>query len=204
MGGIDTQKILPTQSVNVIQKHFSDVDAKTFEGMNHRTRALYFKSQAHAVIDADYIIYVDGKVQVLSRDFNAHIMDALRGNLFAMLKHGERTCIYEEVDYIEDQIKKGSQYLATRYANRPLRNEVEYYRREGYPANNGLNDCSIFAYKVEPYICRRLDEWWDMIKDNKTFDQTAIQYVMWRSNVKIAPIVFKDGMYKLVKHLKVI
>lgn len=204
MGNMDVRKILPRQTIEVVQKHYSDVHAKTFEGMNHRTRALYFKTQTHQLLEADYIIYVDGKVQVTSHKFIEHMIDTLGDNVFAMLKHGTRQCIYEEVDYIEQKIQEGSTYLATRYGARPIRSQVDYYRQCGYPANNGLNDCSIFIRKVTVGTNLLFDKWWDVIRDGKMFDQTAIQFLAWEQKLKIVPIVFPEGYFKLVKHLKVI
>lgn len=207
-GGFDVPKDMPRQhgsSGYELSFHlFTEKDFKDdIAHLNDRTKALYFKTQMHYMVDADIYIWLDGKIQVLKHDFIASILLQIRFNSFAMLKHGERKCIYEEVDYIEQQIVQGSEYLRARYAHRPLRQEVERYRAAGYPPNRGLNDCSIFAWRNTDSMRAIFDEWWKVVSDEKTFDQTAIQYICWSKGMHIIPLVFKPGSFKLIKHLKV-
>jgi len=199
-GGIDKRKQIPAQTVPFEEFFFDETDSDLTTKFDNRTSALYFKSQGHKITDAEIIIWVDGKVQIMASDFVSQCIKAMGTNSLAIMKHGSRKCIYEEVDYIEDQIVKGSKYLSVRYASRPIRSQVEFYRSKGYPKNNGLNDCCV--------ICRRnieptnliFDEWWTACKAG-LFDQTAIQYIAWKNKIPIQPIIFKPGTIKHVPHI---
>jgi hypothetical protein len=196
IGGIDEQKLIPEQSVPHESLYFTESPVEA----NNRIKALYYKTQPHKVTDSDIVIWVDAKIQILSSDFVQQCLDALGGNPIAILKHHERDCIYKEVDHIEHCIKKGNQYLSTRYANRPIRAEVEYYRSKGYPANNGLNDCCIIAYRPKA-IEEILYYWWQLCQED-AFDQIAIQYLCWLAGIKIQPIIFKPDSFKDIPHIK--
>lgn len=200
-GGIDKPKDIPEQTIPFKHYHFSEeCNPKFLNGYNDRTKALYFKSQHHHVVKADYYIYTDGKIQVLRPDFIEQAINQLRNDSLAVLKHGSRKCIYEEIDFIETEIKKGNEYLTVRYADKGLKKQAEYYLSEGYPANNGLFDCCIFIRKGDELTNYLFDEWWRRCL-NGFFDQTALAFTAWEHRINIEPLVFKPGSYKHVKHL---
>lgn len=202
IGGIDQQKEIPQQTVPYTREYFTDPPAAMIEG-NDRMKALFYKCNLPHY-GGDIAIWLDGKVQITSPDFIeqivAHMQDS---DGLAVLKHHERKCIYTEVDHIEHCMKKGNQYLLTRYKDKPIRRQVEAYRYFGYPANAGLWDCCIIA--VEPYtagIKNIFANWWQDVYRCNGFDQTALPFHAWREGVKIKPIVFSQGSaFKDVPHL---
>ncbi len=201
-GGIDIPKVIPHQKTDFTHYHFSEANnARFLDHLNDRMKSLYFKAQHHKVVEAEYYIYTDGKIQVLSENFIDQALEQLQGVDVAFLKHAERSCVYEEVDFIESEISKGNKYLSTRYADRDLRGEVENYRSLGYPENNGLFDCSIFIHKNTRPANRLFDLWWYRIHEGK-FDQTAIRHASWQSGVRINSLEFRPNSFKLVNHKK--
>lgn len=198
IGGIDQPKVTPVQTVESNWHFFTD-PPPTVEG-NDRMKALWYKT--HILNNHNYqvAIWLDGKVQVTSDDFIQQILDALGGHDIAVLKHHERHCIYQEIDHIEHCMKKGNQYLLTRYANKPIRRQVEAYRYFGYPKNNGLNDCCIIAARITPRMQGVFDSWWHDVYRLDGFDQVALQYYCWAAGVKIQPIIFKPGSFTDVPH----
>lgn len=208
VGGIDKPKCIPFQVMeqgNSLSLSFYNEDyvPDWYLKYPHRTQALYFKTNLHELHSlSDYCIWIDSKVQIDSVDFVQQCLNAIGDGDIAILKHGERTCVYEEIDYIESQIIQGNRYLAARYAHRPIRQQVEYYRAAGYPKNNGLNDCSIFIFKNNKTMDNIMHHWWhDCLKGN--FDQISIQYICWLMETKIRSIDFRNETFHLVKHLKV-
>lgn len=203
-GAIDEKKEVPEQSIE-FNEHFFDetclwmIDELTEK--SDRIKALWFKSQAHQVLTEDIFLWIDGKIKITCYDFIEQCLNALGENDIAIMKHHWRSCIYEEVDHIEHCIKHSNEYLSTRYAHRPLRKEVEFYRSQGYPEKNGLNDCCVIIRRNNTKMNDMFDEWWSLCKEDY-FDQVAIQYLCWKGGVKIQPIIFKPGSYIDVPHIK--
>lgn len=200
-GGIDERKEVPEQNYKYYTEYFYDDSSGDLSRskLSDRTKALFFKAQGHCLVDEEIIIWVDGKIQINSNDFIQQCVDALGSNHIAIMKHLFRKCIYEEVDHIEHCIRNGNEYLATRYAHRPIRKQVEYYRGFGYPVNNGLNDCCIICRRNDPMTNMIFDQWWQECK-REYFDQTSIQFQAWRYNVPIQPIVFKPESFTDIPH----
>lgn len=198
IGGIDQQKEIPPQTVTFDRIVYTDPPEGV--GGNDRMKALFYKCNPFSP-DSDICIWIDGKIQVQSADFIEQIISALGDNDIAILKHGERHCIYQEVDHIEHCMQKGNQYLITRYANKPIRKQVEAYRYFGYPANNGLNDCCIIAMRNTPLVRKVCRDWWIDVYCNDAFDQTALQYHCWNNGVEIQSIIFKPGSFSDIPHV---
>lgn len=204
IGGMDEPKELPAQSVLCRRALFTDADVPAYyHDLNPRTQALYFKQQLHVVSDADIMIWLDGKVQPLAYDFVAQCVAALDNADVAILKHGSRSCVYEELDYITSEIRRGSTYLAARYDHRDLPGQRREIKATGYPKRAGLNDCSIIAMRRTDAVCELMDSWWGRCQDEISFDQVWIKVLAWQHGVTIAPIELKPASFKLVKHLKV-
>lgn len=201
-GGIDVRKTIPEQTMFFKEEFFDETNCDLNNDLmpNDRQRALFFKTMGHTMTDADIIIWVDGKIQITAPDFIEQCVDALGNNDIAIMKHLYRKCIYEEVDHIEHCIKHGNEYLTTRYAHRPIRKQVELYRAEGYPENNGLNDCCIIARRNNEMTNMIFDNWWQECQ-LEWFDQISIQYMAWRYGIKIHPIIFKSGSFVDTPHI---
>lgn len=201
IGGIDQQKEIPPQTLPYTREYFTDPPAARVQG-NDRMKALFYKCNLPHY-GGDLVIWLDGKVQVTAPDFIEQIVNHMQdSDGLAVLKHHERTCIYQEVDHIEHCMKKGNQYLLTRYKDKPIRRQVEAYRYFGYPANAGLWDCCIIAVDPNaPGIKNIFANWWHDVYNNNAFDQTALPFHAWREGVKIKPIVFQPDSFKDVPHI---
>jgi len=199
IGGIDAEKQIPPQDTSY--KRIYITEAPVHIDGNDRTKALYWKCQLYRRDPAaGIIIWLDAKVQPVAPDFISQILAALGDDEIAVLKHHERKCIYQEVDHIEHCMKKGNKYLQTRYATKPLRQQVEAYRYFGYPKNNGLNDCCIIAIRSTARIQQIFNQWWHDVYRLDGFDQIALQFYCWRAGVKIQPIVFTPGSFADIPH----
>lgn len=199
-GGFDEPKDVPAQNIPV-KRHMFTGGLDAGYSLNERTQALYFKQQMHKVIPGhDYYIWIDGKVQVLAHDFAQQCVDALGDNDIAILRHGSRSSVKEEVMYILWQIGKGDRYLTTRYGHRDLASQWQYMDDAGYPDMSGLNDCSIICMRNTDAARQVMDKWWMMCSDGIWFDQIVIKQVAWECGVEISPIDLKPASFKLVKH----
>jgi hypothetical protein len=181
-GPIDTVKVMPDQTISFDRHIFTQANSPfPFPNLNNRLKAKYFKCQMHKVLPGyDYYIWIDGKIKVTSPLFVESMINLLSKDDIAVRVHATRHCIYQEVDYIESAMAAGDTGLIERYRNQPLRQEVEYYRSKGYPEGNGLYDCSVFIVRSQRWATAVLDEWWSLCLRFSYFDQTALQYVLWK------------------------
>lgn len=169
IGGIDEKKEIPAQTVAFMRHYYTELANLLID--DDRTKALAFKARAFTSVPIGSItIWLDGKIQPLSADFLDQILTALGDGELAVMKHLYRSCIYEEIDHIEHCIKAGNEYLITRYAHKPIRAQVEAYRYFGYPANAGLFDCCIMAFRHTERTAKLGSDWWADIRANKAFD----------------------------------
>lgn len=199
IGGIDDIHKVPDQTVEYTRLLFTEPVYDTLD-YNYRIQALYYKSQIHKICDADFYIWIDGKIQITSDDFIAQCLEQLGNNDIGILKHHERNCIYKEVDHIEHCISKGNPYLTPRYAHRPIRKQVEAYRTMGYPVNNGLNDCKIMIVRSQT-MADVYDKWWYECRQD-WFDQISIKFLCWFYHKQISSMIFKPGTFEDVPHVK--
>lgn len=202
----DEPKVIPEQTVPHIRLLFTEKEVpEQYRHLDSRTQALYFKQQMHRYApEFDVWIWVDGKIQIDRTDFIQQCLDALGDNGLAILKHGERNCVYEEINYIIKKTRAESPYFVSRFANRldVLNGDLKNLRDSNYPKNNGLHDCSVMVWRNSPGNEFLQNEWWGQCSKYKRFDQSEIHYLAWFNGRKITPIELTPGSFHLVKHNK--
>src|SRR6478609_3164649 len=96
--------------------------------LNNRMKGKYFKTQAHRFLDHDVFIWIDGSIEVISKDFIKTCCDELsRYDVISSL-HAQRKTPYKELEYVIDKMKAGDKYLLRRYARQPLYREYDFYK----------------------------------------------------------------------------
>lgn len=206
-GGMDQPKRLPPQSVKHQFFFFTDKDVpREYRHLDKRTQALYFKQQMHrAAPGFDVYIWLDGKIQIDRSDFISQCITALGNNDIAILKHGERDCVYDELNYILAKLDAGVPYFVARFYNRRYRliEQGVELDKSNYPKHNGLHDCSIMVWRsniTSNFIANR---WFSNCHQLQYFDQVEIHFSCWLHKVKISTIEFKPETFHLVKHQKI-
>lgn len=131
--------------------------------------------------EADIAIWIDASMEVTSPSFARAAVAALDGAPLATWKHPRRDCIYDEVE-----ASLGAEGQGGRYADLPLREQVESYRQEGYPAHNGLYACGTMVWTRDAYDIAAM--WLAECLLWGHQDQVSFPVVCWRAGVK--PSVF--------------
>ncbi len=161
------------------------IDTHRLYRMHPRMRAKFFRIMVHEVFpllsrmdhDAglhqyDHAIWVDGSVRITSPDFAAFMIGSIGRHGLAMLKHPDRRCIYEEAAHSVGLLK---------YRYQRIREQVDHYRRQGYPENNGLMAATVSARDMRR---RDLDhvfaDWWEENLKWTYQDQLSLPYVLWK------------------------
>lgn len=120
-------------------------------------------------IEAEQIIWIDGSFTV---NTNLDLWWKVRfTEPFTCLKHPIRSCIYAEA---EECIKLG------RGKRTFIRSQINQYRKEGLPANNGLIASGILMRNWDHRNMDFCDLWWRQLEQFSTRDQIGFSYAHWK------------------------
>ncbi len=200
IGSIDKIKGIPKQSIEVDFFYYTEDNLPfPLPNLNNRLKSKYIKTQTHRFLpDYDIYIWVDGSVKIHGGNFAENYVDQLKDNDIALYLHKERKNVYEEIEYIEYQMKKGNDYLLSRYGNQQLVKEALFYSKNGLPETYPLFNCYTFIRKNDDRVNHCFDEWWKRCIEFSNFDQAMFSYVAWESNMKINKLILDDSRtYKL-------
>jgi hypothetical protein len=148
---------------------------------NDRLEAKRFKILPHTVLPPhDYSLWIDGRIQILTNLRLERLAEHfLKHSDVAAFIHKDRTCIYEEAWECRRQGLDARDVIYEQMAR---------YTRDGYPANNGLHECSVILRRNTPQM-REFDElWWHEIQNGSIRDQLSFDYVAFKLGFKIAKL----------------
>lgn len=169
---------------------------KTYEGTLANR---YVKMHPHELFpEADYSIYVDGNVKIVSFP-GAYLPGTMGKAGLAIYAHGQRNCAYDEAQMCIMR-KKGKKEFIER--------QMQRYSEEGFPENYGLYECTIIATDLKNDNSNRIfDAWWHEFVNSKSFrDQLALPYVMWKKGFQYTDIgllganIFDDCRITVYSH----
>jgi hypothetical protein len=168
--------------------------------LNARMRAKYFKIMSHRVFpdgrlslretfplgmwrpltSYDYLIWIDGSVQIKRADFVEYVIAHIGNSGWTMFVHPDRDCIYEEL-LISETLDKYGPYS--------IRQQVDTYLAEAYPEHNGLMATGIIGRKPRDRRLATINEmWW---QENMIWSpqcQLSLPVVLWRQGRSYDPI----------------
>lgn len=194
-GVYDQLKVPPPQSMEADFVCFTEqplgksyngwriVQDNRLRGHHPRIRAKYFKvrsdriftglySRLHGLSNYDVTIWIDGSVQITSKEFVREMLGFVRRFGLAMFIHPDRDCIYDEAQ-ISSALKK--------YVGLPIHEQVETYRRLGYPAHNGLMACGLIVRMMKNPTLQTINrDWWHEIVTRSYQDQLSMPFVLWK------------------------
>lgn len=167
--------------------------------LNNRLKGKYLKIQTHRFRDEPRWVWLDGSVQPVGKGLQKYLFGLLsdQGADVAIPLHPDRSNVYDELNYILDGMKDGRQYLIDRYAKEPLAEELEFYYRQGLPADFPLYACRMFARVNSPRVNEAFNDWWMGCLEYSNFDQTYFSYVCYKHKLKIASFKYSDVVGRL-------
>jgi hypothetical protein len=169
------------------------------QALHPRMRAKYFKILSHQVFPNgtldrtivapalhedkyDYLIWVDGSVQIKSPTFVEKIISHIPERGWTMLRHPDRDCIYDEAG-------ASLREHPTKYGHLPIVEQVESYRSEGYPEHNGLMANTIIGRASNDRDLDTINDlWWHENLRWTYQDQLSLPYVLWKLKKTYVPI----------------
>lgn len=138
---------------------------------NKRRQARQHKCMAHALFpEARYSLWVDGCLKPVTP--MAELVEfLLLGADICTFEHMQRSCVYDELKACIG-LKKDDPKVMTA--------QVERYRKEGYPENNGLAETTA-VLRRHTSLTKQLNElWWSEICHQSLRDQLSFNYVCWQ------------------------
>lgn len=158
---------------------------KETDGLSQVKSQRYVKINPHKVLrEYDISIWVDGNITILG-DMNELLNNTLTDYCSVYTpQHPLRNCIYDEM---EACISRGKDTLEN------MMPQIERYRAEAYPKNNGLTQDNIIVRKHNDDDCIKLmDTWFTEVKNGSHRDQLSFNYASWKNqNVSV---IYMDKM----------
>lgn len=158
----------------------SNRNAKKYKILPHR----YLKNY-------DYSIWIDGNIKVVG-----DVTKAIDDSIYKVYDHNQtkldpRDCLYEEANAIFTMGYNNTMRNPTKgilnYKDNPyiMEKQINRYKAEGYPKNNGLaTNPIIFRRHNDKSVIDLMESWWEEIKYNSRRDQLSFDYICWKKNFK--------------------
>jgi hypothetical protein len=207
IGGIDPVFGMCKQTIECDYFYYCDNNLPyPLPNLNNRLKSKYLKAQTHRFLpDYDAYIWVDARIRIAGGNFAQVFMEQLEGHELVVYKHRERKNVYEEMEYIIDQMSKGNQYLLSRYGNQQMVKELLFYAENGMPKDYPLFTGGFFARLNNDHVNKCFDEWWRRILEFSYFDQTMLSFVTWQQKLNVNFIQYDDArthkLFKVESHL---
>jgi hypothetical protein len=147
--------------------------------------------------ETEFSLWVDGSMEFSSSLHPRELALQYLGDAdLALYRHPKRSCSYDEAHACGRAHLDDPDVMA-RQMNR--------YRAEGYPRNNGLAECSVILRRHTPAVASLNELWWEEINNGSRRDQLSFDYTCWKLGIKYA--LFPGTRYdcrdfKMHPHLK--
>lgn len=166
------------------------------ERMGNARLSRYPKINPHLFFpDYKHSLYVDANFTIMHSVWS-WIFTYSRGRDMLMFFHPDRDCIYDEgIACIE----------TNKDCPKVINQQLERYRKEGYPSHHGLISGGILYRKHNLPAMRAVDEmWWDELQKGSKRDQLSFNYVCYRTGFQYdsCPLnYFKSPYFSYVGHI---
>ena len=133
-------------------------------------------------------VWVEGDAKIIG-DVNFLVDTYLQNKDYAVFNHeycggiNSRICIYEEAKFIK---WLGDIHPQKHYKDNLdiINNQVDGYRKEGYPENNGqARNTVILRRHNNKEIIKTMEDWWVEVMYGSKRDQLSFPYVAWKNNL---------------------
>lgn len=198
-GNIDNIKGLPKQSLDIEYHLFHDGNLPfPLPNLSARMRARYIKIMMHRYLpEYDYYVWIDGRAEIISKDFVKEFVANIEGFDVAMFRHWERETVDDEMLFIQDRMREGNHYLLSRYGNQQIDKEAWFYIEQEIQQSQ-LYATTLFIRRNEKKVNAAFDEWFIRCVEFSHFDQTMYSYIEKAFDLKTNALDFE----KYIKHIK--
>lgn len=140
----------------------------------------------------DISLYIDATFQI-KRTIDLFALNKRNG--IWLNSHPQRQCLYEEAQIVIDKSLDSKETIV---------NQINRYRQEGYPEQNGLYRCGIMVRNPkDERVTELCNKWWEEIENGSHRDQVSFPYACWATGVVpntilhgITSIYFRQSLHK--------
>ncbi len=122
----------------------------------------------------DYSLWIDGKLELVMQSPVTELLSLLTDVDLVIFRHPRRRCAYHEAAICK-QLKLDSA--------RSIDLQMERYRQEGFPQNQGLCDAQAILRRHSPSIQTFNESWWEEIIRGSRRDQLSFPYIAWKQKL---------------------
>jgi hypothetical protein len=136
------------------------------------------KILAHQYIDAEYSIYLDGNIIMMTVPellIGKHLSDCD----IAVYKHPGRDCIYEEATVCAMRNLDDPEVIAE---------QMKTYQDKGYKHHKGLNECGIILRRHTRKVEEFNNAWWSEFSRHSRRDQISFMFAADRVGIPVKSI----------------
>ena len=150
----------------------------------------------------DYYIWVDSSCILSDIESIRWFLHQCRDVDMAVFKHPERNTIQEEADFLKEKLKKGDQYIVSRYENELIDEQLAEIKKNKSFSDQNLFASTAFVYKNNSKVRSAMFHWWYHTSRYHSIDQLSLPYVLFtqRCSVRIIPENYLKIPY--LKHIR--
>lgn len=143
----------------------------------------------------EYSFWIDASI-LIKRSVTGFVSDTLHTETacFAIPKHPDRICLYEEAKAVKRMNKDKPESVDP---------QVTRYKKEGYPSNWGLVQSGLIIRKHTQEVAEFCNRWWNEVEKGSKRDQLSFNYVLWKYSIPIRvinPAEFGGIYFHLYSH----
>jgi hypothetical protein len=142
---------------------------------NPRLEARRIKTLALDLVEADTVLWIDGRIMIRDRPIRPLLERVLADAEIAAYPHPWRDCAYAEAEECA-RLKRAPADALFR--------QTAAYRAAGLPRNWGLRNTMVLARRNTPAMRELGRAWWQEIQTHTVRDQVSLPYLLWRSGVQ--------------------
>ena len=142
----------------------------------------------------DYYIWIDGSFSILNNKTVEWYLGKVSGYDIVFFRHPDRGNIKSEAEFIRHKIERGNEYLASRYTNELIDEQLKACLVDDYIDDLLIATCS-FIYKDCKKTRGLLEKWWVHTSRYHVVDQLSIPYLLKTSDCKYK--VLDDDIYNI-------
>lgn len=150
-----------------------------------RLRARYFKHQIHRLPEAEKyrrLVWADANVRFKDPSFLLRAAAKLAAckphKRVAVIPHPHRATVRQEYEFIRDRIAGGDEYLALRYGQEKMDEQMRFFVSRGWNLDAPLLCGTVWMMENNETIRRCWDAWWDQNLRYGMMDQLSLPVLL--------------------------
>lgn len=139
----------------------------------------------------DLSIWIDASIEI-NCNLDEFVRDYHKG-YFTLMKHPHRGCVYQEAEVC---IKRRKDNVAV------ITNQMNTYRQQRYPANNGMVATGILIRVYCDQVIRFCEKWWNEVNIHSRRDQLSFGFVttLYPIRYTLIPYSILENEFKIYLH----